>query len=541
MPDQSHSRLNDITLHQLKRQPSDPNITFLGGIVPMQVEMQEGERTFQPQIAIWIARHSVVPDQPQARAVMLITQPDDAALLNALVEAILPSANPSMAPMMPGRIEVADAAIARSLRNALEGVNVEFGVAQDMTIIETLATTLASDLRRHLTPIPPWDAPAEVIRDLAAAAANLYRRDPWQIMDDVPPVAITIKRYGIDTLYLSMTFGNEDTEGLVAYFSQADFQHAGKIAFLLEQLEEAGGEVINLDLPNADVTLVEEAIRYPEHGLGNAITLFFEPLDDLNEEMVREVRDLRLPMPSKQAVPIFTRVARAGNARRPNADEARALRLALDAFNQFFVRQRERIEDEGWHFGPLTATIQVKDGAEKVPVRVQMASLAPTLDPRLRNAILKLRVILEDDVTVWREIEIEASQPLWELDQIIQTSFGWPHRTSIFMAKDIHDGEETYETRTIEDIITSETAPVGLLVKEPRDFAHFIFDVRDHGLSHRLRLLDIGKKEDGVEYPRVVRAHGDPPPIYSPEDYEVDDLDDDDDDLDLDDDDDDDE
>ncbi len=539
MPDQSHSRLNDITLHQLKRQASDPNITFLGGIVPMQVAMQDGDRTVQPQIAIWIARHSVVPDQPQARAVMLITQPDDTALLNALIEAILPSANPNMAPMMPGRIEVADAATALALRTALDGVQTEFGVAQDMTIIETLATTLASDLRRHITPIPPWDAPTEVIRELAAAAANLYRRDPWQIMDDVPPVAIAVKRYGIDTLYLSMTYGNEDTEGVIAYFSQADYERSGTIAFLLEQLEEAGGEVINLDLPDEDIAIVEEAIRYPEHGLGDAITLFFEPLEDLNEETAREVRTLRLPMASKQAVPIFTRVARSGDARRPSADEARALRLALDAFNQFFVRHRERIEDEGWHFGPLTATIQVKDGTEKVPVRVQMASLAPTLDPLLRNAVLKLRVILEDDVTVWREIEIGASQPLWELDQIIQTSFGWPLRTSIFMAKDIHDGEETYATRTVEDIITSETAPVGLLLHQPRDFAHFVFDVRDHGLSHRLRLLSIDKKEADVEYPRVVRAHGDIPPIYSPEEYEVDDLDDDDDDdFDLEDDDD---
>jgi hypothetical protein len=542
MPDQSHSRLNDITLHQLKRQPTDPNITFLGGIVPMQVEMQDGGRMFQPQIAIWIARHSVVPDQPQVRAVMLITQPDDAALLNALVEAILPNANPNMAPMMPGRIEVADATIARALRTALEDVPVEIAVAQDMTIIETLAMTLASDLRRHLTPIPPWDAPQEVIRELAAAAANLFRRDPWQIMEDVPPVAVTIKRYGIDTLYLSMTYGNEDTEGVVAYFSQADFQHAGKIAFLLEQLEEAGGEVINLDLPDDEIALVDDAIHYPEHGLGDAITLFFEPLENLNEEMVRESRALRLPMASKQAVPIFTRVGRTGDARRPNANEARALRLALDAFNQFIVRQRERIEDEGWHFGPLTATIQVKDGTEKVPVRVQMVSLAPTLDPALRNAILKLRVILEDDVTVWREIEIEATQSLWELDQIIQTSFGWPHRTSIFMAKDIHDGEETYETRTIEDIITSETAPIGLLINQPRDFAHFIFDVRDRGLSHRLRLISIGKKEADVEYPRVVRSHGETPPIYSPDEYEADELDDDDDDdFDLEDDDDDDE
>jgi hypothetical protein len=525
--------LDDITLHQLKRQPSDPNITFLGGIVPTQVEMNDGERTVEPLIAVWIARHSVVPDQPQVRAVMLATPPDEGdALVRALVEAILPQATPNLPPMMPGRIEVADAATARSLRTALTGLKVEIGVAQDMTIIDTLATNLASDLRRHLMPIPPWDAPEDAIRDLAAAAANLYRRDPWQYMDDAPPVAVTVHRYGVETLWLTLTYGNEETEGLVAYFSEADFHRAGKISFLLEQLEEAGGEVINLDLPDEDIALVERAIRSPEFGLGSAVTLFFEPLDNLNDATAREVRQLRLPIASKQAAPIFTRVAPDVDPRRPNADECRALRLALDAFNQFFVRHRERIDDNAWHFAPISATIQVKDGAEKVPVKVNMASLAPTLDPALRHAVLLLRIIFEDDITIWREVEIEASQPLWELDQIIQASFGWPHRTAIFLPKDVNDGEETYMANVVEDVITSETAPVGLLLRQPRDFAHYIFDVRDRGLGHRIRLRSITKRDPDAEYPRVVRSHGETPPIYSPDEYE---LDDDDLDIDLDD------
>src|SRR6185437_3213398 len=112
--------------------------------------------------------------------------------------------------------------------------------------------------------------------------------------------------------------------------------------------------------------------------------------------------------------------------------------------------------------------------------------------------------------------------------QIIQASFGWPARTGMFLPKDLYDGEETYETNLVEDIITSDSAPIGLLVSRPRDFAHFIFDVRDRGLSHRIRLISIGKKEANVEYPRVVRTHGDTPPIYSPDEYEEEEDDDDD-------------
>lgn len=527
MPDQGPSRLNDIALHQMKRQTPDPNITFIGGLVETEVAMQDGERSFVPQLGLWIARHSVLPDQPQVRAVSLVDPAtSENALLNALVEAIIPSTNPNLAPMMPGRIEVADAATAQQLRQALTGLRVEIAVAQDMTIIDSLATNLASDLRRQLAPIPAWDAPAEVIRDLAATAANLYRRDPWQAMGDTPPVAITINRYGVDTLWLSLTFGNEHAEGVIAYLSEADYHLAGKVGFLMERLEEAGGEVINLDLPAEDVAVVERAIHAPEHSLGEAISLFFEPAEELNETTLREVRQLKLPTAARNAIPIFTRVSSTADPRRPNENEARALRLALDAFNLFFVRHRERIEDEAWHFGPIASTMQVKVGGEKIPVKVQLASLAPTLSPTLRHAVLKLRVILEQDPTIWREIEVEASQPLTELEDTIQESFGWPVRIGSFLPRDPYDGEETYETRLVEDIITSDNAPVGLLVNQPRDFAHFMFDIKGKGLSHRLRLLSIEKKDESAEYPRVVRAHGETPPIYSPEEYEIDEDDD---------------
>src|SRR5262249_4666683 len=175
---------------------------------------------------------------------------------------------------------------------------------------------------------------------------NLYRRDPWQSMGDSPPVAVTIDRYGIETLYLAMTYGNEETEGVIAYFNLDDYYRAGKVDFLMEKLEDAGGEMVNLDLPQEDLDLLESVIRYPEHGLGDAITVFYEALDDLSDEARQEVQTMRLPMASNQAIPVFTRVSKTDDPRRPNEDEARALRLALEAFNQFYVRQHERIDDE---------------------------------------------------------------------------------------------------------------------------------------------------------------------------------------------------
>jgi hypothetical protein len=255
-------------------------------------------------------------------------------------------------------------------------------------------------------------------------------------------------------------------------------------------------------------------------------------MDDLNDETRREVQALRLPRASNQAIPIFTRVSATEEPRRPNENEARALRLVLDAFNAFYVRHRERINDEAWHLAPITATIQQKMGEDRVAVRVSIASPAAELPMALRGAVLLVRVIIEAEPTVWREIEIGASQPLWEMDHIIREAFGWPPRSGSFLPRDRSDGEETYMSLLIEETLSSEQAPIGLLLQNPRDFAHYFFDYRDKAISHRLRLLKVlAKKEPGAEYPRVVRSHGDTPPIYTPEEYdaiEFDDLDEDD-------------
>lgn len=522
MPENGPIRLNDIALHQIKRLPVDPNITFIGGLASLDLPLPDGEAGAPPHLVVWIARHSVLPDQPQPRAATVADQGDAyEAILNTLVEAIIPTVNQSLAPMLPGRIEVADAMTATILHEALEGLSVEVAVAEDMTLVEALAAGLIGDLRQRFAPIPPWDVPVEILRDLTAAAVNLFRRDPWQSMEETPVVAIPVNRYGLDTLYFSLTYGNQDTEGVVAYCSLEDMHWASRINFLLEQLQEANGEVINLDVPPADVAIIEQQVRHPEHGLGEAFTIFFEPLSELNDVIAKEFRTLKLPLAPRKTAPIFTRVSRVAPPRRPNVDEARGLRLAIDAFNQFFARYRERIEDEAWHFGPISATVSLRDGDERVPLRLTMTSPAPSLKPALRDAVLLLRVMLAHDVTVWREIEVLARQPLWELDHAIQESFGWPVRVGSFLPRDDHDGEETFESRLIDDLITRDNAPIGLLVHEPRDFCHYMFDVKDKGISHRIRLISTGPKDSLEDYPRLVRSHGEIPPIYSPEDYEV--------------------
>src|SRR5215472_11472203 len=114
------------------------------------------------------------------------------------------------------------------LQQALEGVDIEVAVGEDMTLVDSLIATVAGDVRRQLIPIPPWDVPAQQARDLAAAAANLYRREPWDVLDDAPPIAVEVKRYGIDTLYFVFTYGADDAPGVIAYLSLEDYHLTGK-------------------------------------------------------------------------------------------------------------------------------------------------------------------------------------------------------------------------------------------------------------------------------------------------------------------------
>jgi len=523
--------LNDIALHQLKRQTPDTNITFIGGIVPTDIPLPgEHDQTANPKLILWIARHSVVPDQLRPRAVLLMQEGDEKqVLLNALVEAIIPTDNESLAPMMPGRIEVADKKSVQYFRNALAGIPIEIVVAPDMSLVTEIANELIADLQSHFHPIPPWDIAPEIAQDLVIAATSVFRRSPWLVLDDTIPVEVTVNRYGIEKLYISVTYGTEESEGIIAYFTLDDFHVAGKVGFMLAELEEAEGDINNLDLPPNDLEQLSAVLKDPDVGVGEAITVFYESATTLEPNVITEIRQLDLPIVSGNTVPLFTRVSRLAGPRRPNEEESRGLRLALEAFASFLSRQREKIENENWHFAPIKSVINVKDNQERVPIKVSITSPVATFDPALRDSVFNVRVYLNDDSSVWREIEILAQQTLWELDNTIQESFGWPPRTSTFLPRDSSNGDDTYESVMYDGVISTENAPIGLLLKQPRDFCFFMFDAEEEGIEHRVRLQSIGKRDNSIEYPRMVQSHGQIPNIYDPEDFDIDVHEDDDD------------
>src|SRR5271165_2089797 len=118
--------LNDIALQQMKRLHSDPNVTFVGLRTDASVTIGEEDEKEGAQLIVWIARHSVLPGQPQPRALSLV---DAVApletIVDTFVDAVLPEENKNLAPILPGRVEVADDATAKLLRTALAPLKIE--------------------------------------------------------------------------------------------------------------------------------------------------------------------------------------------------------------------------------------------------------------------------------------------------------------------------------------------------------------------------------------------------------------------------------
>ncbi len=526
MANDEYPHLNDLALHQIRHLEPDPNITFLGGAVTASVQVQENEPPRDVRVVVWIARHSVFPDDMVPRA-MAVVPPDREldALVEGLGESILGPPESPFGAMMPGTISVVDLTTAEIVRRALPDVVVDVTIMPDAHILEEMISHSEMILRQHLRPEPEWEIPVEVVRELGASVANLFRRDPWEILPDgAPPVVVMLNRHGLDTLWISLV-SNMGDMGLVVFCSEADFHHAGKLEFLVEEAAEVHGDLASLDVPDEDRAMVQAILQRPESLFGNAFTIFFKAAGEMDPEALERLQAMRMPLASRQAVPNILRTSLDHDPRRPNADEAKGLRLALEAFNSFVVRHREQLEAAAWHLAPIASQVQVKEGTKRASIPVSLASFAPVLDPALHAEVLRLRVMLESDRSVWREIEIEAKDPLYSLADAIYEAFDWPSDEGTFLAFDPYDGEETYETRLLEDAISDDDAPVGVLLRKPRDFAHFIVDPGGKSVSHRVRLLEIGPRVKGMSYPRVIEVHGETPDLFDDEEIDLEQLD----------------
>jgi hypothetical protein len=504
------NRLNDIALHQIRRQQQDPNIAFIGGRFPTSVQNPDGNND-EAYLILWIARHDVLPDQPQPRALTLAPVDESAeAILGTLVEAILPSPESPLAPMMPNRIFVSDPEMVRIVRTGLRGVNVNIKVAdeEDVALLHALAESITQAVSHQLHP-RPWNADPALLRAVSRAAIAAFKKDPWSELPDFLPIAVQLDRYGLGTLYFATTSGNFDQQGLIAYKSIEDYDRGGRIGFLLSELEEVHGDINSLDQPSEDIALISKIIEHPDNALGDAFSIFYETIEAADPATQQEIERQHI-VSHEGDFPNIMRLSREEESRRPTEDDLRGLTIALDAYAQFIARNRSRLASSAWYLGPISTTITVHDGEEAIAIPVSAAIPSATLEPNLRDRLLHLRIYPESQKDCWREITIRAQTRLDDVDDAILDAFDLPKTSYLFAMPGSDAFDDTYEIVVREEMLTYPGAPIGLMLRQARDHCLYTYydEMGEESITFVIRLVDVGAKTRSKEPYTIVARQG---------------------------------
>ncbi|MAN59395.1 MAG: hypothetical protein CMC08_06120 [Flavobacteriaceae bacterium] len=135
--------------------------------------------------------------------------------------------------------------------------------------------------------------------------------------------------------------------------------------------------------------------------------------------------------------------------------------------------------------------------------------------------IYRFRIILNTDEDVFRDIEIDASNSLEDLHNVILQSFGLDgdEMASFYVSNDKWEqgeeialfdmGDEPGEARIMSDTLLEDT------VWEEQTRLIYIYDFLSMW-TFLVELADIAEPEDGQSYPNLMFAHGQIP-LESPE------------------------
>ncbi len=149
-----------------------------------------------------------------------------------------------------------------------------------------------------------------------------------------------------------------------------------------------------------------------------------------------------------------------------------------------------------------------------------------------QNDTLIIRVALEGRVSIYRDIEIEASKSLYQFAEAIVAAFGFDFDHAFGFYSGLKPATMMRINPRYELFVDMGDADPGVLsVKKTKvgvafpDIGHtmlFLFDYGDDWLF-RVKLEKTAKKVAKVPYPRVVATHGEAPAQYpDPDDFDED-------------------
>ena len=136
-------------------------------------------------------------------------------------------------------------------------------------------------------------------------------------------------------------------------------------------------------------------------------------------------------------------------------------------------------------------------------------------------AILKFRVYLEEDESVYRDVVIRHSQSFFELHEAILRAYEFDnkhkatfHRSNDHWQRGREISLEVYEKEYKAAPLIMKDTTIGSEIREPNQRFVYIYDFNKNW-SFLLELINVSKEENPkLSYPAMVRAEGIPPSQY---------------------------
>ncbi len=130
-------------------------------------------------------------------------------------------------------------------------------------------------------------------------------------------------------------------------------------------------------------------------------------------------------------------------------------------------------------------------------------------------SLFKFRVWMEDDDTVFRDIEVLPSNTMLEFHKAILTAFGFDHKheASFFKSNDNwQKGKEISLSKKDGALLLDKVALVQL-IDDPHQKFLYLYDYQKEW-NFCCEILSIGSEKEDASYPRLARKEGEAPKQY---------------------------
>jgi hypothetical protein len=286
--------------------------------------------------------------------------------------------------------------------------------------------------------------------------------------------------------------------------------------------------------------------------------VLFEDAEEADPTFYNWIKDHKLSIASRDALPLFLRTSPEGEPRQPGEREARATMLSLDALNRFFSKSSRLLESLTPMQAPVTQTVQLEHGGEQIPVTLTYPApgfalvethTADVFAPAsavvraqapdrpapagAKTTLYRFKVEVKEGLfyqfrDIWRRIELRGDQTLHDLHLAIQQAFDFnnDHLYAFFLSNRAWDSASEYAS-PFSDGERDALYPLASLQLSPRKRFLYLFDYGDEWhFSVTLEMITLSGVQKRTRYPRTTEKHGEAPPQYPDFDEEPEEDDD---------------